>query len=241
MPMKPSTNPPELEAAKQILRPFMRRALLFAGIASLLSLSPTFYMLVTYDRVVNSRSYETLFMLTLLILGIYVVMEILEWVRSRIMLEGGRRLDAHLTQRVFSAVFEGHLKRNLVGGTQALADLRTVREFLTSPAMVAFMEAPLSLLVLAIIFLISPLLGWCALAGGLLQLVVSVLTERRTQPPLVEANKASNMAQQYATTSLQNAQVIESMGMLPGIHARWMVNQRKFLSLQAEEIGRAHV
>jgi len=230
----PVTSPPELEAAKQILRPYLRRSLFFAAIASLLSLSPTFYMLVTYDRVVNSRSYETLLMLTVLILGVYVVMEILEWVRSRIMLEGGRRMDAHLTPRVFSAVFEGHLKRNLVGGAQALTDLRTVREFLQAPAMVAFMEAPLSLLVLAIIFLISPLLGWCALAGGVLQLIVSVLTERRTQPPLVEANKASNAAQQYANTSLQNAQVIESMGMLPGIHARWMVNQRKFLSLQAQ-------
>lgn len=232
--MKPPANPPELESAKQVLRPYARRALFFAVIASLLSLAPTFYMLVTYDRVVNSRSYATLLMLTLLIIGVYVVMEILEWVRSRIMLHGGRQLDAQLTPRVFAAVFEGHLKRNLVGGAQALTDLRTVREFLASPAVVAFMEAPLSLLVLAIIFLISPLLGWCALAGGILQLVVSVLTERRTQGPLVEANKASNAAQQYASTSLQNAQVIESMGMLPGIHARWMVNQRKFLALQAQ-------
>lgn len=232
--MKPKPHPPELQEVRRLLAPYVRRALFFAAVAALLALTPTLYMMVTYDRVVNSRSMDTLVMLTVLVIGALVVMEILEWVRHQILLEGGKRADAMLTPRVFSAVFEGNLKRNLLGGQQALSDLRTLREFICSPAVAAAMETPISLLMLVIIFLISPLLGWCAVGGGLLQLLISMVTERRTQPPLAESGKAFQAAQQYASSSLQNAQVIESMGMLKGIHARWMTNQQKFLTLQAE-------
>ena len=63
--------------------------------------------------------------------------------------------------------------------------------------------------------------------------LVAWLNERATKPPLMQANRMAIEAQQYADGSLRNAQVIESMGMLRDIHARWMLKQREFLRLQA--------
>jgi len=232
--MKQNTPPTEFQGALAELRPYFRRAAVLTLISGLLSLLPTVYMLQVYDRVVNSANLSTLWMLTAMVLVAYAVMEILEWVRGELMQTAGRRLDTRLRQRLFQAVFDGNLRRNLVGGGQVFNDLKLVREFLYNPGFFAFMDAPLSLVVLVIVFLISPVLGAIALLGGVIQLLFSILTERRTQKPLLEANRHNTAAQQYVSTSLRNSEVIQSMGMMQGIQDRWMKNQRSFLDLQAE-------
>ena len=216
-----------------LLRPYFVRATWFSVFSCLLILAPSGYMLEVYDRVVSSRNHLTLFMLTLLVLAAYVLMEVLEWARAQVMHEAGVKLDDLMRNRIFSAIFQANLKKISGGSQQPLHDFKTVRDFLASPPLLALMEAPVSLVFLALVFAISPLLGWTAVAGSLLQVFVGWLNEKSTQPPLVAANRSAMAAQQYAEGSLRNAQVIESMGMLRDIHRRWMGKQREFLGLQA--------
>jgi ATP-binding cassette subfamily C exporter for protease/lipase len=105
----------------------------------------------------------------------------------------------------------------------------------------AAIEAPVALVFLAFLFAVSPWLGLAGIVGAVLQTFVAWLNERSTQPPLSQANKASMEAQLYADGSLRNAQVIEAMGMLRDIHARWFAKQREFLRLQAVASDRAGV
>ena len=231
--MNRNKPPSELRKALAELEPYFKKAALFSLFASLLVLAPSGYMLEVYDRVVNSRSHMTLAMLTILVLFAYVVMEVLEWVRSEVMHDAGMALDKQMSGRVFSAIFEANLRR-LPGGTaQPMNDFRTVRDFLHSPVLMALMEAPVSLVFLLLIFAISPVLGWSAVVAAIVQTFVGWLNERSTQPPLMAANRSAMAAQQYADGTLRNAQVIESMGMLRDIHQRWMKKQREFLGLQA--------
>ena len=231
--MKPYTSASELRQAIASLRPYFVRAGWFSVIASLLVLAPSGYMLEVYDRVVNSRSHMTLWMLTLLVLGLYVLMEVLEWARSETMRAASVELDSKMSGRIFSAIFEANLRR-LPGGTQQpLNDFRQVRDFLFSPALLALMEAPVALVMVVLLFLISPVLGWSALVFGVLQTLVAWFNERSTKPVLMEANRSAIAAQQYADGTLRNAEVIESMGMLRNTHQRWMRKQQDFLQLQA--------
>ena len=224
----------ELSEAVSTLKPYFRQAAFFSLFASLLVLAPSGYMLEVYDRVVNSRNHMTLAMLTLLVLGAYALMEVLDWVRSQIMHEAAMALDRRLSGRVFTAIFEANLKR-LPGGTaQPMNDFRSVRDFLFAPVLLAVMEAPVSLVFLVLIFAISPVLGWFAVVSAIIQTFVGWLNERSTQPPLLGANRSAIAAQQYADGTLRNAQVIESMGMLRDIHRRWIEKQREFLGLQAK-------
>ena len=225
--------PSELQLAVNELRPLFFKAALFSLVSSLLVLMPSWYMLEVYDRVVNSRSVMTLAMLTVLVVGSYVVMEALEWARSEVLHKGGVALDNRLQARVFTAIFDAHLRKLPSGNLQPMSDLRTLREFLHSPVLVGVMEAPVSLVFLVLIFLISPVLGWFTLAMAFVQLIIAWMNETSTQPPLVQANRSAFAAQVYADSSLRNAQVIESMGMIKDIHRRWMVKQREFLSFQA--------
>ena len=232
--MKPQTPPSELALAFDPLKPVLMRAAGFSMVISLLALSPTVYMLEVYDRVVNSRSGMTLAMLTVVVVLCYAVMEILEKVRGAMMRAAGVQLDEKLSERVYNAMFQGFLKRHVSGGTQVLNDLKLVREFLFNPALLAVLEAPVALVALALIFAINPLLGWSAVVGALAQMGVAYMNGRATRKPLNEANRSAAAAQQFAEASLRNAHVMESMGMLDAVQARWQKRQDQFLAHQAQ-------
>ena len=232
--MKPQTPPSELALAFDPLRPVLMRAAGFSMVISLLALSPTVYMLEVYDRVVNARSGMTLAMLTVVVVLCYAVMEILEKVRGAMMRAAGVQLDEKLSERVYNAMFQGFLKRHVSGGSQVLNDLKLVREFLFNPALLAVLEAPVALVALALIFAINPLLGWSAVIGALAQMGVAYMNERATRKPLNEANRSAAAAQQFAEASLRNAHVMESMGMLDAVQARWQKRQDQFLAHQAQ-------
>ena len=232
--MNPQNPPTELTRAIEPIKPEILKAIGFSTVISLLALAPTAYMLEVYDRVVNSRSGMTLTMLTLMVVLAYGVMEILEKVRGALLRASGVRLDEQLSARIYGAMFQGFLKRQIGGSLQAMNDLKTVREFLFNPALLAVMEAPVALVALVLIFAISPVLGWSAVVGAIAQMSVAWFNEKATRAPLLEANRAAIGAQQFADASLRNAHVMESMGMLDAVHERWQKRQREFLMLQAK-------
>ena len=231
--MKPQSTPSELSLAFEPLKPVIYKAIGFSTLISLLALMPTVYMLEVYDRVVNSRSGMTLLMLTVLIVLAYAVMELLEKIRGALMRAAGVQVDEALSKRIYDAMFLGFLKRQVGGSTQVLNDLKLVREFLANPALMAIFEAPVALVALALIFAISPILGWASVLGAIAQIGVAFMNERATRKPLNEANRSAVGAQQFAEASLRNAHVMESMGMLDAVHGRWQKRQQEFVAYQA--------
>ncbi len=212
--------------------PVFRKAVGFGLFNSLLVLAPTIFMLQVYDRVVNSRSVVTLVSLLVCVIGIYAIMELMDFLRSRLLLQAGWRIDQALRERLHDSAFNTSLQ---VGGgsVQPFNDLRTLREFIGSPAITAVMDLPSSLLFLIIVSTINPWLGLVALLGAVVQFMIGMSTERKTMPVLTEANQASISAQSYANGVLRNAQVISAMGMRENVYQRWIKRQREFLKLQA--------
>lgn len=231
--MKSNTPASELRDAIAALKPYFVRAGWFSVFSSLLILAPSGYMLEVYDRVVNTRNHKTLVMLTLIVLIAYVVMEVLEWARSEVMRSASVELDRTMSSRIFGAIFEANLRRIPGATVQPLNDFRAIRDFLYSPVLLAVMETPVALVMMVLLFMISPWLGWASLVFGIIQVAVAWFNERATKPPLMQANGQAIAAQQYADGALRNAEVIESMGMLRDTHKRWQHKQREFLRLQA--------
>ena len=108
------------------LRPYFVRSAWFSVFSCLLILAPSAYMLEVYERVVNSRSHTTLMMLTLVVLGAFVLMEVLEWARSEILHGAGLELDKQMRDRVFDVIFQANLKKIAGGSAQPLNDFRTI-------------------------------------------------------------------------------------------------------------------
>ncbi len=236
-----TTKPPNTASQPQttLLRrtvreqaPIFRKALGFSLASSVLVLAPTIFMLEVYDRVVSSRSVTTLMSLLLCVIGIYVLMEVLDVLRGRLLAQAGWRVDAAIREPLHDASFTASLRQG-GGSVQPFNDLRTVRDFIGSPAITAMMDLPSSVLFLIIVSVINPWLGVVALIGAVVQFLIGLSTERKTMPVLTEANQAAISAQSYASGVLRNAQVISAMGMRESIYQRWIARQRKFLKLQA--------
>lgn len=211
----------------------------FSAITNLLMLVPSLYMLQVYDRVLASRNEMTLLMLTVLMLGAYVLMSGLELVRSFVLVRVGAKFDLMLNKRVYTAAFEQNLKSAGGNAGQALSDLTNLRQFLTGNGLFAFFDAPWFPIYLFVIFVFDIWLGLFAMIGSFLLIALAFINERVTKAPLSEANSMAIASTTMATNNLRNAEVIESMGMLPNLITRWFKTHNKFLVLQAEASEKA--
>lgn len=238
--MKPLLNKKnEIEQALATFKSTFITVGVFSAIINLLMLTPSIYMLQVYDRVLASRNEITLLMLTLLMLGAYALIAGLELIRSFVLVRVGARFDMMMNKRVYTAAFEQNLKQAGGNAGQSLSDLTNLRQFLTGNALFAFFDAPWFPVYLAVIFLFEPTLGLFALGGTIVLIILAVVNERITRKPLSEANTMSIQAGTLATNNLRNAEVIESMGMLPNLMSRWFKLHGKFLSLQADASQKA--
>jgi ATP-binding cassette subfamily C exporter for protease/lipase len=228
-----------LDDTLRALKRFFVSAGVFSFFINALMLVPAVYMLQVYDRVLASRNETTLYMLTLIVLVFYLLMAGLEWLRARLMVQAGLRLDAELNEKVLSSAFRQNLRQRGANAEQATGDLNGVRQFLTGNGLFAFFDAPWAPLFIGVIFLLHPTLGIVSLVGAVLLLGLALWTEHRTQAPLAEANRAGIAANQFAANSFRNAEVVEAMGMFPALRSRWYALHRRMLALQTIASDRA--
>ena len=222
----------ELRQALIPLRPYLVTAVVFTTVVALLSLAPIGYMRDVYGPVLNARSSHALFMVTLILIGMLLVSALLEWARSRVMAGASVRFAESMSQRVFDASFRANLLK-VPGARQALGDLLVIRNFITSPTMVALMDAPMGLIFLGLVFLINPLMGAFSLFGALVVFVLGIMSERKVSPLMTQAQRFSIAASNFAADSGRNAQVIEAMGMRRAVQQRWLALHNQFLRDQA--------
>ena len=207
----------------------------FSFFVNALMLVPSFYMLQVYGRVVTSGSISTLVMLTIIMAVLMITMGSLEWARSRVMVRVSTKLDVMLSRQVYRASFKRALDSGgMDASAQPLNDLTGLRQFLTSNGLFAFFDAPWLPIYIGVMFLFHPWFGWLAIASAIILLLLAFANEKLTGKALAEANRQNIAASLYTTKNLRNAEVIESMGMLETLMARWAQRQKKVLLLQSQ-------
>ena len=214
-------GPGELAAAHAASRQAVAVAFVFSAFVNLLMLAAPLYMLQVYDRVLVSRSEETLLALTLLLTFLFVVMGVLDHARGRIMARVGARVQKRLDARVLTAAF-----RRLTAAPQdtaALAaqkDLDAIARFWASPALLAVFDAPWTPFFVAAIFVFHPSLGVLALGGGLVIVGLSWLNKREADGPLQRANLAALAAERQAENLKSDSELVQALGMSAAAFAR---------------------
>lgn len=192
---------------------------LFSMFTNALMLTGPLYMLQVYDRVLGSRSEETLLALSLLVTFLFLIMGILDYVRGRVAARIGARLQDRLDERVFRATLA---RAGRTGQQQTgLMDLEAIQRLLSSPVFLAVFDLPWTPLFLLAIFVFHPWLGWLALAGGGLLVGVTLLNQARSGGPLAEAGQASLLADRVAGRLQTDSELVRSLGMQGRALARW--------------------
>ena len=225
---------------RQVLWTF-RREFVMVGLLSMLAnvmmLAPTLYMLQVFDRVMVSQSVLTLVALSLLTLGLFGVMGLAEWLRSRMLVQTGVRLDAELGTRVFNASFTSHLNQAVANPARSFSDLVQVRQFITGNGTLAFFDLPWTPIYLAVLFVLHPMLGWLSIVFAIIQGLLAWFGHRRTVEPSEAAAQAQADANAYLQSKLRNSEVVEAMGMSGQLQAKWHERHDRQLALHAQASG----
>ena len=212
------------------LRPYVIGAASFSAFINMLMIVPAIYMLQVYDRAVGSQSQSTLLMLTLIMVFLLSAMGSLQWVRGQIMVRAGAMLEDILSERVFDGTFRQSLLSAGKSSAQPLSDLTGLRTFISSPAVNAFFDSPWVLIYIIIMFLFHTYFGFLALFAVSLLGSLSYFNRRMTETALTDAGNEALWSKNYANRHIRNAEVIESMGMMKDVRARWSEHKRRSLA-----------
>ena len=219
--MNQNTNKTELQLALSQSRKTFLAVALFSFVINGLMLTTPLYMLQIYDRVLTSGNMDTLIALSVLAGGLLMSQGVLEWVRARILVRLSARLDSRLNTKLLRAIVLKNLGHTGVSASQSMRDFESLRGFLTGRGLIAFFDAPWIPLYLGLIFLLHPTLGMIATGGAVLLFLLTALSEFFTRKRLKEAAANAQLANNFADTSLRNAEAIEAMGMLPPLTEKW--------------------
>jgi len=205
---------------------------IFSSIVNILMLTGPLFMLQVYDRVLTSGSVPTLVALVVIVLILYAYYGFLEYLRARLLVRIGRRVEERLRARVFDVV-TGHALRRTPGiGSQPLNDLTTVRQYLSGQGPFAFLDMPWMPAYLAVIYLMHWMLGVASLLAAAMIFALAVISERVTRGPIAEATKATVKAAQMTDEGRRNAEALHALGMLGALRTRWLGTQQMALDYQ---------
>ena len=202
---------------------------LFSMVSNVLMLTPTLYMLQVFDRVLASQNVFTLIALSAIALFMFAIMSFTEWMRSRLLVRAGVRLDAEINSRVFNAAFEAHLNRSETDPSEAFSDLTHIRQFLTSSGVFAFFDAPWTPIYIFVLWIISPWLGVLGIAFSVVFVLLTYVTHQLTEGSSKTVLESASQVSQYAQSKLRNAEIIESLGMLDNLRHRWLARYKQHL------------
>ena len=142
--MKPNVyGNPELQNARRAGGKLLSAVFLFSIFVNILMLTGPLFMLQVYDRVLSSRSEETLTALFILVAALYLFLGLLNFARGRTLARFALRFRSCLDNRVFDASMKQatSMGRNNPPNT-GLRDLGAVKKLLASPAMLALFDMP---------------------------------------------------------------------------------------------------
>jgi ATP-binding cassette subfamily C protein len=221
----------ELGAALRTCRSAFLGIALFSGVVNVLMLTGALFMLEIYDRVLPSRSFPTLLGLGLLVLILFALQGLLDLVRSRMLVRIGNTIDEAMRGRMLDTVLRLPLTAGNQGnGIQPMRDLENVRSFLAGAGPIALFDLPWIPVYLVVIFAFHFTLGMTALAGAVLLISLTLLTELLSRSPVKASGQVALARTNFADAARRNAEVIAAMGMGRRIDARWEELSRRYMT-----------
>jgi PrtD family type I secretion system ABC transporter len=208
-------------------------ALVFSGVINLLALSGPLFMLEIYDRVIPSKSVETLVALLILIAGLYGLSGLLELARSRVMSRVAGMMDAAISSRVAAVIAGASLRTRMTGDILKPAqDADQIRSFLSSSGPMALFDLPWMPIYLAICFFLHPLIGWLAAGAMVVLVIITLFADLVTRRQTRQISEAVSVRNRFGEALHRNAEAIAAMGLLSQAEAQWNEAHERSSELQ---------
>lgn len=193
----------------------------FGTCINLLYLIVPIYMMVIYDRVLYSFSTATLMTLSLITIFALVLMGVLEYARSKMMLQAGIDMEQKMVPRVIETMHNNAMDINKPGYNTAMQDLMRFREALAGFTVFKFLDLPWVAIYLVFLYIIHPIMGFVATGGfamvALFQILLKFLNKKRYQTS--SATLAAGAG--FLSATVRNAELITGMGMIDDVKEKY--------------------
>lgn len=209
-----------LDKARRAIRNNLSIVMIFTLASNVLILAIPIYLFQISDRVLTSRSIDTLVMLTAVIVGAVLLQAVTDALRRFILMRTAVEVAVQLGSPILSAAARAALHSN-GREYQTLADLQQLRSFLVSGTLLSFLDGPFVPIFVVVIFLIHPNLGMIVTGTAVLLLVIAMFNQRFTSKPFGEANKHLSKANLHLDSMSRNSQIINALAMIPEAVQIW--------------------
>jgi PrtD family type I secretion system ABC transporter len=179
---------------------------------NLLLLATPVYLLQLYDRVLASRSVDTLIMLTAIVVATVAVGGLLDALRRAALGRIGGWLDEQWRPQVLSAGLDCAARGDGGRATQAYRDVAAVTQFLGSGACAVLFDLLWSPLFFGVLFLIDPLLGFAGAASVLAILALALVGELATERHLARVGLALARSHERLGTVAAKIDLLKALG-----------------------------
>lgn len=203
--------------------------------------NPLFVMNV-YDRVVPNNAVETLWALAIGVLVLYVFDLILKSLRVYFIEVAGKKSDILLStfifERVLNAKFESH-PQSVGAFASQFRDFETIRNFVTSATVTAFVDVPFVVLFLIALFYIGGPLVWVPVIAMPFIIIFSLVVERYLKRYVEHSFSASSQKSATlieALSSLETIKILQAEGAVLRLWER-SVGQLAFWGLKSRVIS----
>lgn len=212
----------ELTSARSIARPLFVTVGIFSFAVNTLMLTGPLFMMQVYDRVLASRSVETLTALFLLVVFLFILMGVIDVARNRIMARVAARFQERLEGRVFTA----SLQDGSATGSEAvmrggMRDLEAVQRLIGSPVLMAMFDLPWAPFFLAAVYMFHFWLGVMATVGLVVLVIATLLHQWLSRDSLQQAAIAGQTAERMSDLYREEGELIGSLGMRGAAFQRW--------------------
>ncbi|NOH24998.1 ATP-binding cassette domain-containing protein [Vibrio europaeus] len=210
---------PSLSVINTNLKKSLIFALACSFFTSMLLLAVPLYSLQVFDRVMNSRSEDTLLMLCIIALWLTLMYSILDWVKNRVLLQTSLEWSSTIKQLLTVKILESADLEGKNLKSQALNSIDKFSNFVAQGLSPLF-ELPWSPLLIVILALIHPLFGVISLIAAICLLIVAFVNF---------TNKPKQLNQQHLklTAITEYSQEIKTLGMLDIITKALLESERQ--------------
>jgi ATP-binding cassette subfamily C exporter for protease/lipase len=141
---------------------------------------------------------------------------------------------------VFDASFAAALRQGVKNPARSFADFTQLRQFLTGAGIVTLFDAPWTLIYLAVLFSLHPVMGLVAMVFMALQGMLAWWGQRHTVLPAEDAAKSLGEVNVFVQSKLRNVEVLEAMGMLGSLQTHWATRHADYMAKNAASLSVLH-
>ena len=229
LPIEPGAEP--LAQALSACRVHFAAAVGFSALVNVLYLVPTLYMMQVYDRVVPTGGILTLVLITVVAIFALGTLAALDWLRTRLLVRAGLRLDRLMAPVILARVLNVTGKRH---SAQIMREFDNVRSALSGQGALAVFDAPWTPLYLLCCFLLHPAIGALTLTGGSLLFGLAILNERDSRPRLKRAIQSTHEAYAAQEAVASQTEVVRALGMQRASVSRQIEVRRSAVAQHAD-------